>query len=129
MSKIVLLIEDNPLMSENISELLELRGYKVVNAHDGKKGLLLLCEAKPDLVLCDVIMPQVDGFTVLHEKKKMDGKASIPFIFMTAKAEKSDIQRGMKMGADGYLTKPFSEKELFSLIEVVMQKKQSSGSD
>src|SRR5690349_18036560 len=102
--KKILLIEDNKEMRENTSEILELANYKVVTAPNGKIGVELAGKEIPDIILCDIMMPELDGYGVLYMLSKKPETASIPFIFLTAKTEKTDIRKGMSMGADDYLT-------------------------
>ncbi len=113
--KKILVIEDNLEVRENLSEILELSGYQVSMAEDGKKGVELAVAEKPDLIICDVMMPKLDGFGVLNILSKKSETASIPFIFLTAKAEKTDLRRGMNLGADDYITKPFFKDELLEV--------------
>ena len=115
--KTILLIEDNLEMRENTSEILELNGYKVIPAKNGKEGVELAQKNKSDLIICDIMMPVLDGYGVLHLLGKNPETASIPFIFLTAKAERTDFRKGMEMGADDYLTKPFNDIELINAIE------------
>lgn len=121
MSKI-LLIEDNVEVRENTAEILELSGYEVVTANDGKDGLNMLKEITPDLIICDIMMPVLDGYGVLHIVSKNPSTAHIPFIFLTAKVEKSDIRKGMNLGADDYLTKPFDDIELLGAVEARLKR-------
>lgn len=120
--KKILLIEDNMEIRENTAEILELAHYKVDTAENGKIGVEMAKEMLPDLIICDIMMPELDGYGVLHIVGKDPHTASIPFIFLTAKAEKSDYRKGMNMGADDYLTKPFDEMELLDAIEVRLKK-------
>lgn len=122
--KTVLIIEDTDFISENIAITLGFEGYNAVVACDGVDGLKKLEEYKPDLVLCDVSMPRLDGFGVLAEIKKRPEFQTIPFIFLTAKAEKSDMRRGMELGADDYLTKPFTTEELVAAVTTQLTKKE-----
>ncbi len=122
MSKTILIIEDNPEVRENLAEILELSNYNTLMAQDGKEGVELALKHKPDLILCDVMMPELDGFGVLHILSKKPATADVPFIFLTAKAEKSDMRKGMNLGADDYITKPFDDVELLDAIEVRLQK-------
>lgn len=124
MKKIVL-IEDNEGMRENTAEILELAGYKVMTAENGKEGVRLAVAEQPDLIICDIMMPELDGYGVLHALSKNDTTAGIPFIFLTAKAEKADHRKGMEMGADDYLTKPFDDMELLSAVEVRLKKSEN----
>jgi CRP/FNR family cyclic AMP-dependent transcriptional regulator len=120
--KHLLLIEDNNEIRENTAEILELAGYHVNTAENGKKGIELAMQQKPDLIICDVMMPVLDGYGVLHLIHKNQDLASIPFIFLTAKAERSDFRKGMEMGADDYITKPFSDIELLNAVESRLRK-------
>lgn len=122
MNKKVLLIEDNEQIRENTAEILELAGYTVAAAPNGKEGIELVYKEKPDLIICDIMMPVLDGYGVLHMLSKNDETAGIPFIFLTAKAERSDFRKGMEMGADDYLTKPFDDIELLSAVESRLKK-------
>ncbi|MGV3557293.1 response regulator [Larkinella arboricola] len=115
--KIILLIEDNPDIRENTAEILELANYRVLTAENGKIGVEKALETKPDLVICDIMMPVLDGYGVLHIFNKNPDLADVPFIFLTAKTERADFRRGMEMGADDYLTKPFEEIELLNAVE------------
>jgi len=120
--KKILLIEDNTEMRENTAEILELANYKVVAAPNGRTGVDLAAKENPDLIVCDIMMPDIDGYSVLYLLGKNPSTAGIPFIFLTAKAEKSDMRKGMSMGADDYLTKPFDEMELLNAVEARMRK-------
>ena len=119
----ILLIEDNNEVRENTAEILELAGYQVSTAADGKKGVEQVQLQKPDLIICDIMMPVLDGHGALHLLSKNEDTASIPFIFLTAKAERSDFRKGMEMGADDYLTKPFNPKELFVRIKNLLDQR------
>ena len=121
-SKRILLIDDNKDMRENTSEILELSKYTVSTAKNGKEGIEIAEKEKPDLIICDIMMPVLDGFGVLHLLSKNPETASIPFIFLTAKAERSDMRKGMDMGADDYLTKPFDDIELLNAVESRLNK-------
>lgn len=120
--KRILVIEDNNEVRENIAELLELSNYEVISAPDGKVGVQKAVEFKPDLILCDVMMPELDGFSVLRILEKKVETADIPFIFLTAKTEKADFRKGMSLGADDYITKPFDDVELLDAIEMRLKK-------
>ncbi|HLO82822.1 MAG TPA: response regulator [Chitinophagaceae bacterium] len=121
MSKI-LLIEDNHDVRENTAEILELANYAVVTAENGKIGVEKALEEKPDLIICDIMMPVLDGYGVLHMINKHEDLKNIPFIFLTAKAERGDFRKGMEMGADDYITKPFTDIELLNSIESRLRK-------
>jgi CRP/FNR family transcriptional regulator, polysaccharide utilization system transcription regulator len=116
MKKIVL-IEDNAEVRENTSDILGMAGYDVYTAENGKQGVDVIKTVYPDLVVCDIMMPELDGYGVLHIMNKDPKTSVIPFIFLTAKAEKTDLRKGMNLGADDYLTKPFEETELLDAIE------------
>jgi len=115
--KTILFIEDNLEIRENTSEILELEGYSVLTAPNGKIGFEIAQKQKPDLILCDIMMPEMNGYEVFESLKKTVETSSIPFIFITASAEKSEVQKGLNMGAIGYIRKPFTEKELLDTIE------------
>ncbi len=115
--KTILLIEDNKDVRENTAEILELANYKVVQAENGKQGVEEAQQNKPDLIVCDVMMPVLDGYGVIHLLNKSPETASIPFIFLTAKSERLDFRKGMEMGADDYIAKPFDDIELLNAIE------------
>jgi CRP-like cAMP-binding protein len=121
MTKIAV-IEDNSDMRENICEILELANYKVVSAPDGKAGVELVRKELPDLILCDIMMPELDGYGVLYYLSKHAETSSIPFVFLSAKSEKEDFRKGMLMGADDYMTKPFKEIELLDAIEARLKR-------
>lgn len=120
--KHLLLIEDNEEIRENTAEILQLAGYSVATAENGKKGIELAMQKKPDVIICDVMMPVLDGYGVLHLIHKNDDLAGVPFIFLTAKAERGDFRKGMEMGADDYITKPFDDIELLNAIESRLRK-------
>ena len=122
--KKILLIEDNKDIRENTAEILKLAQYNVITAKNGKEGVELTLKEKPDLIICDIMMPVLDGHGVLHLLSKNEETSSIPFIFLTAKAERSDFRKGMEMGADDYLTKPFDDVELLNAIESRLKKKE-----
>lgn len=113
----ILVIEDDNDVRENTAEILELANYEVITAENGRRGVELARTHHPDLVLCDIMMPELDGYGVLHLLGRDPATAEIPFIFLSAKAERGDIRKGMELGADDYLTKPFEESELLNAIE------------
>lgn len=120
----VLIIEDNDDIRENVVEILELTGYNVAAAENGKIGVELALKFHPDIVLCDIMMPEMDGYNVLQALNTHPETQATPFIFLTAKAERTDVRRGMELGADDYLTKPFDDAELLRAIESRMKRKQ-----
>ncbi|MFT3884688.1 MAG: response regulator [Flavobacteriales bacterium] len=113
----ILLIEDDADMRENTAEILELADYRVLKAENGRRGVEIARKEVPDLVLCDIMMPELDGYSVLHLLSRNPATAEVPFIFLSAKAERGDVRKGMELGADDYLTKPFEESELLNAIE------------
>ena len=127
--KKILLIEDNNEIRENTAEILSLADYDVITAANGKIGVELAQDQSPDLIICDIMMPELDGYGVLHILSKKPETASIPFIFLTAKTEKSDIRKGMELGADDYLTKPFDDNELLNAIETRIRKQACNAQD
>ncbi|TNE59281.1 MAG: response regulator [Bacteroidetes bacterium] len=120
--KKILIIEDNTEVRENLSEILSLSGYQTITAENGKVGIEKALSHPPDLVLCDVMMPELDGFGVLHILSNQASTADIPFIFLTAKAEKDDFRKGMSLGADDYIVKPFDDTILLQTIETRLKK-------
>ena len=120
--KKILLIEDNQDVRENTADILELANYQVSTAENGKTGIISAHKFKPDLILCDIMMPELNGYDVLRSLRADDTTAGIPFIFLSAKTEKMDIRIGMNLGADDYLTKPFEENELLEAILCRLQK-------
>jgi CRP-like cAMP-binding protein/CheY-like chemotaxis protein len=123
MSKKILIIEDNDDIRENVIEILELAGYTVSSASNGKAGVELAFNDVPDIILCDIMMPEMDGYGVLYLLSKRPETVAVPFIFLTAKAEHFDRRKGMELGADDYLTKPFDDMELLNAIESRLKKK------
>lgn len=115
--KTILLIEDDVALRENTAELLELSNYNVLTAPNGKIGIEKAFQEKPDIVVCDIMMPEIDGYGVLEALAKNQKTKHIPFIFLSAKTEHKEVRRGMDLGADDYLTKPFDEEELMSAVE------------
>ena len=114
--KKILVIEDEPEMRRNLLTILKLEKFQPVGAENGRAGLDAIKRDKPDLILCDVMMPELDGHGVLDALRKDEATASIPFIFLTAKGEKEDLRNGMKLGADDYLTKPVARLDLLEAI-------------
>ncbi|GGI24923.1 response regulator [Pedobacter mendelii] len=126
MNKKVLIIEDNDDIRESTAEVLDLAGYETLTAKHGKLGVDMALKHIPDIILCDIMMPELDGYGVLYLLNKNQSTANIPFIFITAKTERADMRKGMEMGADDYLTKPFDDIELFKAIESRFKKKQQA---
>ncbi len=122
MNKKILVIEDNIDVRENIEELLQLSGYNVFTAENGKDGISKALANNPDLILCDIMMPEMDGFGVLRILSNNPTTMNTPFIFLTAKAEKDDFRKGMGLGADDYIIKPFDDVDLLNTIEMRLNK-------
>lgn len=123
--KLILVIEDNFDVRENIVEILELANYKTITAEDGRRGIELAQQDKPDLIICDIMMPELDGYGVLHLLSKSPQTSTIPFVFLTAKTERNDVRKGMRMGADDYLTKPFDDVDLLDAVEIRLRRNES----
>jgi two-component system sensor histidine kinase/response regulator len=118
----ILVIEDQDAIRTNILELLDAEGYSVMGAKNGRVGVQLAREFLPEVIVSDIIMPELDGYGVLQELRRDPITATIPFIFLTAKADKSDLRQGMNLGADDYLIKPFTQHELLEAISVRLKK-------
>lgn len=127
MGKKILVIDDNTDIRENTAEILELAGYKTFTAENGKRGVELAVKEKPSVIVCDIMMPELDGYGVLHLLRKNADTQHIPFIFLTAKTERSDFRKGMEMGADDYITKPFEDIELLNAVEIRLRKSEILG--
>lgn len=124
----ILIIEDEDTILQNVIDLLQAEKFEAIGAEEGQLGIQLALNYKPDLILCDIMMPDIDGYTVLTELQKQPLLAHIPFIFMTAKVEREDLRLGMELGADDYITKPFTPVELLSAIRARMKKQQQYSS-
>ena len=120
----ILLVEDDTSLRENVEELLELSGFLVLTASNGKMAVELAKKEFPDLVLCDIMMPEMDGYEVLQQLSSCETTKHIPFIFVSAKTERHEVRKGMNLGADDYLTKPFEEEELLGAIQSRLEKAQ-----
>ena len=118
----ILLIEDNEALRENTAEILSLANYKVSTAENGKIGVEMAMANPPDLIVCDIMMPVLDGYGVFQILSKNADLQNIPFIFLSAKSERNDLRKGMEMGADDYITKPFSDSELINAIRARIEK-------
>lgn len=114
--KTILIIEDNLEIRENTAEILELSGYRVITTDNGSGGVQIAANTLPDIILCDIMIPQLDGYEVFQRLKELPATAHIPFVYITAKTEKRDINKAMDLGANGYLCKPFDVEELISTI-------------
>ena len=113
----ILVIEDETSIRESIIDALEFAKYNVEAARNGVEGVQLAQSYKPDLILCDVMMPELDGYGVLLELSQMPDLSRVPFVFLTAKATRDDMRHGMALGADDYLTKPFTSQELLEAVK------------
>jgi len=120
--KTVLVIEDNLEIRENTAEILELAGYKVITVDNGNEGLVIATTQHPDIVLCDIMMPGINGYQVMKEIRNNPLTAGIPFIYVSARAEKAEVKIAMDLGADGYVRKPFDIRELMEAIEDATKK-------
>lgn len=119
--KNILVIEDEEFVRETISDMLEIEGYIPILAKNGEAGLECLTQIKPDLILCDINMPVMDGYEVLERLKSTESLSNIPFIFLTAKASNDDMRRGMELGADDYIFKPFKARDLLNAISIRLE--------
>lgn len=119
----VLIIEDDITLRDNTSDFLKEEGYEVYTADDGVKGIQVAIEIVPDIILCDISMPKMDGYEVCQTLQSVLTTNSIPFIFLTAKTQKEDLRQGMQMGADDYITKPFDYDELLKTVKIRLEKK------
>ena len=126
MNRNILIIEDNDEVRDNMREILELSSYQVQTASNGKEGLEMALKNFPDIILCDIMMPELDGFGVLRALTNNPRTKNIPFIFVSAKTEKQDFRAGMDLGADDYLTKPFNGNDLLSLVSARLKKSELS---
>jgi len=123
--KKILVIEDQLQMRRNIATILEMEGFEVLTAENGHRGIDLASNAKPDLIICDVMMPELDGHRVLEAVRANQATATMPFIFLTARGEKADLREGMNLGADDYLTKPVSREDLLTAINARFHRQQA----
>lgn len=120
--KTIVVIEDEQALLKNIVRILSAEGYNSIGAKNGEEGIKLVRDHRPDLILCDILMPGIDGYAVLAQLQSMPQTALIPFIFLTAKTERSDVRQGIELGADDYLTKPFDADELLGAINARFRK-------
>jgi CRP-like cAMP-binding protein len=127
--KTILLIEDNNEVRENTAEILELANFKVLQAENGKIGVEMANSNAVDLIICDIMMPVLDGYGVIHLISNNPKTAFIPFIFLTAKSERGDFRKGMEMGADDYISKPFDDIELLKAVESRLKKSEQLKGD
>jgi DNA-binding NarL/FixJ family response regulator len=120
--KKILVIEDEPEMRRNLLTILKLEKFRAIEAENGRAGVETAKMEKPDLILCDVMMPEMDGYGVLHALRDDPNTVAIPFIFLTAKGERRDVRSGMNLGADDYLTKPVAKGDLLSAINARLKR-------
>jgi len=120
--KRILVIEDDRTLLENTATFLEMKGFDTCTARGGREGIDKALQSMPDLIICDIMMPDLDGYEVLKTLRNISHTAVTPFIFLTAKAEKTDFRKGMQMGADDYISKPFDFTELLDAIEMRLEK-------
>lgn len=122
MKKKILIIEDNRDILDNTVELMELEGYEVLFAHNGHEGIDLAIEHCPDLILCDIWMPEIDGYEVFNRLSKNQATSSIPFVVFSASVERSDVEKALKMGATDYVKKPYVTDHLLETVEKVLER-------
>jgi DNA-binding NarL/FixJ family response regulator len=127
--KTILVIEDEPKMRRNLSQLLELDGFRALTAADGKEGVNVAMRELPDLILCDITMPGMDGHGVLTALRAERATSTIPFIFLTAKGDRTDLRTGMNLGADDYLIKPVTREDLLAAITARLQRAAQHGTE
>lgn len=118
----ILIIEDNNEIRENTAELLSLEGFSILEAANGTEGIRMAQNSAPDLIVCDVMMPGLSGLDVLKALKQETSTSTIPFIFLSARVEKKDVQTGLELGASAYVQKPFEPTQLFEAVYRVMAK-------
>ena len=117
MSLKILLIEDQATMRRNVALMLQLEGYEVLTAENGADGIAAACREQPDLILCDVMMPEMDGHAVLRALRGSEVFKTTPFIFLTAKGGQDGVREGLALGADDYLTKPVVREDLLAAVK------------
>jgi diguanylate cyclase (GGDEF)-like protein len=122
--KTILVIEDDPAIRNNIAMILRSQGFVILQAEDGLTGIELALGADPDLIVCDIMLPEISGYEILEQLRQVPESAVTPFIFLTALADRADMRQGMNLGADDYLTKPFTSQELIGAVNARLQKQQ-----
>lgn len=118
----ILVVEDEAMLREGVADILSFEGFEVMLAENGEQGLLAVFQGQPDLILCDIMMPVMDGLEMLYRIRTTDNTKLIPFILMTALAERADLRAGMELGSDDYLTKPFTREELLTTVSTRLRK-------
>jgi len=119
----ILVVEDTLVIREEICDILEMEGYQILQASDGKIGYEMALKESPDLIISDILMPSLDGFEMFEKLQARTGTSAIPLIFLSAKSKKEDIRIGMNLGADDYLTKPINIKDLINAVQNKIKKK------
>ncbi len=127
--KTVLIIEDEVFIRENLAEVLEVKGFKTYEAANGKQGIMQALKNHPDLIICDIMMPEMNGYDVLKFIRQNNKLTNTPFIFLTAKTERQDTRMGMSLGADDYLTKPFTTKELLDAVNIRFKRQEEMNAE
>jgi CheY-like chemotaxis protein len=122
MSNKILVIDDNDEVRDMLHDLLKLKGYDVETANTGAVGIEKLTEVAPDLIICDIAMPEKDGFQVLKEVRETEEHSEVPFIFLTASMIRSDEEQIIKTSANGYLMKPYESRKLFTMLDILLKK-------
>src|SRR5688572_32163520 len=122
----ILVIEDENAILENVMEILEMEGFKVSGAKNGREGVQTAFQVQPDLIICDIMMPELDGYQVFMELQSDPATSMTPFIFLTAKADYKDFRHGMELGADDYLTKPFVPAQLLNAIRTRLERQKQT---
>jgi DNA-binding response OmpR family regulator len=121
MSRKILIIEDEVTMRRNVALMLELEGHTPLVADSGLEGIEMARNDRPDLILCDVMMPGMDGYTVLGMLRAEESMRGIPFVFLTARGDSQDVRHGLELGADAYLTKPVTREDLLAAVEACLK--------
>jgi len=127
--KQILVVDDREALLAAIQDILEIEGYTILTATDGMKALEVMEETRPDLIVADILMPQMDGYAFYEAVRARQDWASIPFIFLTAKAEREDVSKGMDLGAEEYITKPFEPQELLLAVRARLTPPENHESD
>ena len=122
MAKKILIIEDQAPMRRNLALMLQMEGYETCTAENGRVGVETAYAERPDLILCDVMMPELDGYGVVQKLREDAAFATTPFVFLTAKSDKGDVRVGMNFGADDYLTKPVNREDLLTAVQIRLQR-------